>query len=138
MSDYTPPLTDMRFVLHEMIGLERITALTGCEQVGRELVDAILDEAGKFARDVLAPLNRIGDTQGSKLVDGAVSTPSGFRDAYQQFIAGGWSALTGDPNHGGQGLPAIVSAPVQEMWNAANMGFALCPLLSVGAIEALS
>jgi acyl-CoA dehydrogenase len=138
MTDYTPPLADMRFVLHEMIGLERITALPGCEQVGQELVDAILDEAGKFARDVLAPLNRVGDTEGSRLVDDVVRTPTGFRDAYQQFIAGGWSALTGDPEHGGQGLPAIVSAAVQEMWNAANMGFALCPLLTVGAIEALS
>jgi acyl-CoA dehydrogenase len=138
MSDYTPPLADKRFVLHEMIGLERITALPGCEHVGPELVDAILDEAGKLARDVLAPLNRIGDTQGSTLVDDVVRTPAGFRDAYRRFIAGGWSALSGDPDHGGQGLPAIVSAAVQEMWNAANMGFALCPLLSVGAIEALS
>jgi acyl-CoA dehydrogenase len=138
MSDYTPPLADMRFVLHELIGLERIAALPGCEQVGRELVDAILDEAGKFARDVLAPLNRVGDTEGSTLADNAVRTPTGFRDAYRQFIEGGWSALTGDPDHGGQGLPSVVSAAVQEMWNAANMGFALCPLLSVGAIEALS
>ena len=138
MTDYKPPLADMRFVLHELIGLERIAALPGCEQVDRDLVDAILDEAGKLARDVLAPLNKVGDTEGSRLVDGAVRTPTGFRDAYQQFIAGGWSALTGDPDHGGQGLPAIVSAAVQEMWNSANMGFALCPLLSVGAIEALS
>ncbi|HET6237083.1 MAG TPA: acyl-CoA dehydrogenase C-terminal domain-containing protein [Acetobacteraceae bacterium] len=138
MSDYQPPLADMRFVLHELIGLERIAALPGCEQVDRDLVDAILDEAGKLARDVLAPLNKVGDTEGSRLLDGAVRTPSGFRDAYQQFIAGGWSALTGDPDHGGQGLPAVVSAAVQEMWNSANMGFALCPLLSVGAIEALS
>jgi alkylation response protein AidB-like acyl-CoA dehydrogenase len=138
MSDYAPPLSDIRFVLHELIGLDNIAALPGCEQVGRELVDAILDEAGKFARDVLAPLNRVGDTEGSKLVNDAVRTPSGFRDAYRQFIAGGWSALTGDPDHGGQGLPAVVSAAVNEMWNSANMGFALCPLLSVGAIEALS
>jgi 3-(methylsulfanyl)propanoyl-CoA dehydrogenase len=138
MSDYTPPLTDMRFVLHELVGLERIAALPGCGQVERDLVDAILDEAGKFARDVLGPLNRVGDTEGSRLADDAVRTPAGFRDAYRQFADGGWSALTGDPDHGGQGLPVVVSAAVQEMWNAANMGFALCPLLSVGAIEALS
>ena len=138
MSDYTPPLADMRFVLHELVGLERIASLPGCEQVGRELVDAILDEAGKLARDVLAPLNRGGDTEGSRLVDDAVRTPTGFRDAYRQFVDGGWSALTGDPDHGGQGLPSIVSAAVQEMWNSANMGFALCPLLSVGATAALS
>ena len=138
MSEYTPPLADMRFVLHELVGLDRITALPGCEQVNADLVDAILEEAGKFASDVLAPLNRVGDTEGSKLVDGAVCTPPGFRDAYQQFIASGWNALTGDPEFGGQGLPAVVSAAVQEMWNAANMGFALCPLLSFGAVEALS
>ena len=132
MTDYVPPLADMRFVLHELIGLERIAALPGCEHVGRELVDTILDEAGKFARDELAPLNRVGDTQGSRLVHDAVHTPPGFRDAYHQFIAGGWTALTGDPDHGGHGLPALVSAAVQEMWNAANMGFALCPLLEHG------
>src|ERR1700722_8711552 len=114
MTDYKPPLADMRFVLHELIGLERIAALPGCEQVDRDLVDAILDEAGKLASDVLAPLNKVGDTEGSRLIDGAVRTPTGFRDAYQQFIAGGWSALTGDPDYGGQGLPAVVSAAVQE------------------------
>src|SRR5580693_2666909 len=135
MSDYTPPLADMRFVLHELVGLDRISVLPGCEQVNADLVDAVLEEAGKFASDVLAPLNRVGDTEGSKLVDGAVRTPAGFRDAYQQFVAGGWNALTGDPEFGGQGLPTVVSAAVQEMWNAANMGFALCPLLSFGAVE---
>ena len=138
MSDYTPPLADIRFVLHELVGLDRITALPGCEQATPDLVDAILEEAGKFAADVLAPLNRTGDTEGSRLADGAVRTPTGFRDAYQQFIAGGWNALTGDPEYGGQGLPTLVSAAVQEMWNAANMGFALCPLLSFGACEALT
>jgi acyl-CoA dehydrogenase len=138
MTEYTPPLADMRFVLRELIGLDRITALPGCEQVNAELVDAILEEAGKFARDVLAPLNRVGDREGSRLVDGAVRTPTGFRDAYRQFIEAGWTALTGDPDYGGQGLPLLVSAAVQEMWNAANMGFALCPLLSFGAVEALA
>ena len=81
MSDYTPPLTDMRFVLHELIGLERIAALPGCEQVGRELVDAILDEAGKFARDVLAPLNRVGDTEGGRRPGSATPTGSSSKAA---------------------------------------------------------
>jgi acyl-CoA dehydrogenase len=138
MSDYTPPLADMRFILHELVGLDRIAALPGCEQVNAELVDAILEEAGKLARDVLAPLNRVGDTEGSRLVDGAVRTPAGFADAYRQFVEGGWNALVGDPDYGGQGLPTVVSAAVQEMWNAANMGFALCPLLSFGAVEAVT
>lgn len=75
MSDYTAPLADMRFVLHELVGLDRITVLPGCEQVNADLVDAVLEEAGKFATDVLAPLNRVGDTEGSKLVDGSVRTP---------------------------------------------------------------
>jgi alkylation response protein AidB-like acyl-CoA dehydrogenase len=138
MTDYTPPLADMRFVLMELVGLDRIAMLPGCEHVTPDLVDAILQEAGRFAREVLAPLNRPGDMQGSRLTDGTVRTPDGFRDAYRQFIAGGWTALTGDPDHGGQGLPTAISAVVQEMWNSANMGFALCPLLSFGALEALT
>jgi 3-(methylthio)propanoyl-CoA dehydrogenase len=137
MTDYTPPLADMRFVLRELVGLDRIIALPGCEHVTPELVDAVLEEAGRFAREVLAPLNRVGDKQGSCLIDGAVRTPEGFRDAYRRFAEGGWTALTSDPEYGGHGLPTVISAAVQEMWNSANMGFALCPLLSFGALEAV-
>ena len=137
MTDYAAPVRDMRFVLQELVGLDRIAALPDCESLTPDLVDAILDEASKFAGEVLGPLNKPGDQVGSTWDDGAVSTPAGFRDAYAQFVAGGWNALGGDPDYGGQGLPAVLSTPVKEMWNAANMSFALCPLLTTGAIEAL-
>ena len=103
---YAAPIKDMRFVLQQLVGLERVAALPGCEHVGTELTDAILEEAGKFAADVLAPLNRTGDTQGARHANGAVTTPDGFKNAYAQFVAGGWNALACDPDHGGEGLPA--------------------------------
>jgi 3-(methylthio)propanoyl-CoA dehydrogenase len=137
MSTYFAPLRDMQFVLHELIGLEEIARLPGCEEVTRDLVDAILDEAGKLARDVLAPLNKQGDVQGCTLKNHVVTTPDGFKRAYGQFIEGGWNMLPCDPDYGGQGLPAVMSTPVQEMWHAANMAFALCPMLTLGAIEAI-
>lgn len=134
---YAAPLRDMRFILRDLIGLDRVAALPGCEQVSPELVDAILEEAGKFASDVLEPLNFPGDRQGCKLHGGVVTTPDGFRGAYQKFIEGGWAALAGDPEFGGQGLPSVISAAVSEMWDSANMAFGLCPLLTRGAVEAL-
>jgi 3-(methylthio)propanoyl-CoA dehydrogenase len=137
MSAYSAPLRDMQFVLHELIGLEEIARLPGCEEVTGDLVDAILDEAGKLARDVLAPLNKQGDVQGCTLKNHVVTTPDGFKRAYGQFIEGGWNMLPCDPDYGGQGLPAVMSTPVQEMWHAANMAFALCPMLTHGAIEAI-
>ena len=134
---YTPPVREMRFVLEELIGLDRVSALPGCDQVTPDLVGAVLDEAAKFARDVLSPLNPTGDKQGCRWHDGEVSTPDGFADAYKRFVEGGWNALGGDPEFGGQGLPAAVATAVDEMWNASNLSFALCPLLTNGAIEAL-
>ena len=135
---YAAPLKDMRFVLRNLVGLDRVAALPGCEHVGQELADAILEEAGKFAADVLAPLNRIGDQQGARYSNGAVTTPDGFKDAYGQFVAGGWNALACDPDYGGQGLPAAIATPVEEMWQSANLSFGLCPLLTRGAVEALT
>jgi alkylation response protein AidB-like acyl-CoA dehydrogenase len=137
MTDYVAPVRDMRFVLNELAGLDRIAALPGCESMTPELVDAILDEAAKFAGEVLGPLNRTGDTEGNVLDGDVVRTAPGFRDAYAQFVAGGWNALGCDPDYGGQGLPMVLATAVKEMWNAANMSFALCPVLTSGAIEAL-
>ena len=134
---YTPPRKDMQFVLHELVGLGAVSSLPGCEEVTPDLVDAILDEAGKLAGDVLAPLNWSGDQQGAKWHDGAVTTPDGFKQAYRQFVEGGWNQLRCEPEYGGQGLPALVSTPVEEMFGAANMAFSLCPLLTQGAIEAI-
>jgi 3-(methylthio)propanoyl-CoA dehydrogenase len=138
MSIYRAPLADMHFVLNELAGLEAVARLPGCEEASPDTVAAILQEASRFATDVLDPLNRAGDLEGSKRQpDGSVTTPKGFKEAYRQFIDNGWNGLTKPTAYGGQGLPQLVSTPVEEMWHAANMAFDLCPLLTQGAIEAL-
>ena len=101
---YTAPIEDMRFVINDVVDLAAISDLPGCEEVGADLVEAILEEAGKFAAGVLAPLNRVGDTQGSRLENGVVRTPDGFGEAYQQFVAGGWNSITFPTDFGGQEL----------------------------------
>jgi len=138
VTDYAAPLADIRFQLSEIADLAEIATLPDCEQATPDLVDAILEEAAKLAGDVLAPLNRIGDEEGSTLENGVVRTPAGFKEAYRHYVEGGWNALPFAPEHGGQGLPLALATAVLEMWNAANMGFALCPLLNVGAVEALT
>ncbi len=138
MSTYTAPLKDMQFAIAEFAGLGGISALPGCEEVNAELVEAVLTEAGKFARDVLDPLNRSGDRQGASWRDGVVAAPDGFKEAYAQFIAAGWNGLAADTAFGGQGLPHCVALPLQEMWNSANMAFCLCPMLTTGVQEALT
>jgi len=137
MSTYQAPLKDMKFVLHELAGLEEVAKLPGYAEASPDTVEAILEEAAKFATGVLDPINYSGDQEGSKWADGSVRTPKGFRDAYKQFCEGGWNALPFEAEWGGQGLPRLVSTPVQEMWKSANLSFSLCPLLTQGAIEAL-
>ena len=137
MSTYTAPLQDMQFVIKDLVGLADITAMPACAEVTEDLVDAVLDEAAKFAAGVLDPLNRAGDKEGAKLADAKVTSSPGFKAAYRQFIAGGWNGLSGEPAYGGQGLPHVVAMPVQEMWNSANMAFCLCPMLTSGVLEAL-
>ncbi|HEV8108203.1 MAG TPA: acyl-CoA dehydrogenase [Burkholderiales bacterium] len=138
MSTYAAPLKDMRFVLNELAGLSEVARLPGYEEATPDTVDAILEEAARFASGVLDPLNRSGDQEGSKWSDGEVRTPKGFRDAYRQFAEGGWNALPFEPDWGGQGLPKLVATPVDEMWTSANMSFSLCPLLTQGAVHALA
>jgi alkylation response protein AidB-like acyl-CoA dehydrogenase len=138
MSAYAAPLKDMRFVLNELAGLSEVASLPGCEEATPDTVDAILEEAARFASGVLDPLNRSGDEEGSNWSDGEVRTPKGFRDAYRQFAEGGWNALPFEPDWGGQGLPKLVATPVDEMWTSANMSFSLCPLLTQGAVHALA
>src|SRR3990172_4490071 len=137
MAEYIAPIRDMQFVLNELVGLENVSRLPGYEEVTGDLVDRILEESGRFASEVLAPLNQSGDKEGSSFENGAVRTPAGFREAYRQFTEAGWNALQFPAEFGGQGLPRIVSTPVTEMWKSANMAFSLCPLLTGGAIEAL-
>jgi alkylation response protein AidB-like acyl-CoA dehydrogenase len=138
MSTYRAPLAEMHFVLHELAGLEQVAQLPGFEEAAPDVVAAILDEAAKFAAEVLDPLNRPGDREGARrLDDGSVRTPAGFKEAYARFCENGWNGLTKNPEFGGQGLPHVVSAAVEEMWHASNLAFDLCPLLTQGAIEAI-
>ncbi|WP_085584014.1 acyl-CoA dehydrogenase [Thalassospira mesophila] len=139
MTDYSPPLDDIRFVLHHIIGLETVSALPGHADATADTVDAILEEAGKLATSQLAPLNRVGDLQGAQLLpDGTVKTPNGWQEAYRQFQNDGWQGISASTEHGGMGLPVLVGAAVGEMWHSANMAFALCPMLTAGAIELLT
>jgi alkylation response protein AidB-like acyl-CoA dehydrogenase len=138
MSAYVAPIADMKFVLEELAGLGEVAKLPGYEEATPDLVDAVLSEAGKFAAGVLAPLNAPGDIEGAKWNNNyTVTMPAGFKQAYGQFVEGGWNALAFEEEFGGQGLPRLISTVVQEMWKASNMAFSLCPLLTQGAIEAL-
>ncbi|MCB2099163.1 MAG: acyl-CoA dehydrogenase [Parvularculaceae bacterium] len=137
MSDYAPPIADMRFAATKLAGFSEIAAMSA-DDLNEELLASIFEEGGKFAAGVLAPLNRVGDRQGSKLVNGAVKTPDGWRDAYQRFVEGGWNAVPFDPEFGGQGLPWLVATALFDLWHSSNMAFALCPMLTQAAVEAVS
>jgi len=138
MTSYDAPLADMRFLLRELGLLNLVNGLPGLEEATGELVDAVLEEASKLARDKLAPINHAADLAGgSKLDNGVVRTPDGWKDAYDAFVEGGWNAVPFDPDFGGQGLPWLVAIALQEMWQSANMSWALCPLLTQGAVELL-
>jgi alkylation response protein AidB-like acyl-CoA dehydrogenase len=138
MSDYRAPVADMRFALNDVIGIAEIARLPGYKEATADLVDAVLDEAAKLAGEVIGPLNRVGDQQGSVLENGVVRTPDGFRDAYRKFVEGGWNSVPFSPEIGGQGLPWTLSTAITEMWDAANTAWALCPMLTAGAVDALS
>jgi acyl-CoA dehydrogenase len=127
----------MQFVINEIAGMESVVALPNYEEATPDLVDAILEEAGKFAEGILAPINFSGDQEGCHWKEGAVTTPKGFKEAYKGFVENGWGSLSCSQEFGGQGLPRLLSTAVREMWNASNMAFSLCPLLTQGAIEAL-
>ncbi|MDA0995157.1 MAG: acyl-CoA dehydrogenase [Proteobacteria bacterium] len=137
MAEYVPPLKDMRFALRELAGLDRILALSAFADVDVGTVDQVLEEAGRFASDVLAPLNVPGDHAGCHVENKAVVVAGGFADAYQQFVDNGWQSLPATTEYGGTGLPELTGAVAVEMWQSANMSFALCPLLTAGAIVAL-
>jgi alkylation response protein AidB-like acyl-CoA dehydrogenase len=138
MAEYQAPLKDMQFVLKHVVGLDQVNTLPGWEDVTEDVVDAILEEAGKLASEVLSPLNATGDRAGAKWKDGAVTMPAGFKAAYQQYVQAGWGNIMSPPEFGGQGLPHLIATPVEEMWGAANLAFKLCPMLTQGAIEAIS
>ena len=138
MSRYAAPLREMRYVLYDVLqGESFFRTLPGAEHANRELVDAVLDEAARFNEQILAPLNKSGDQEGCHWNAGVVTTPKGFKEAYAQFIDGGWSGLTAPEAYGGQHLPEIVGAIVKEMIDSANLSWGTYPLLSHGATEAL-
>ena len=137
MTGYIPPTQDMMFTLETVAGLSDVAAHFG-GNAAPDLVAQILDEAGKLASEVLAPLNVPGDRTGSKLENGVVRTPAGFKDAYKTYVDGGWNGLPFDPEFGGQDLPWLVTTAVQEMWQSANLSWTLGPLLTTAAVEALT
>jgi 3-(methylthio)propanoyl-CoA dehydrogenase len=137
MHDYQAPLADMKFVLRELVDFGLLAQLPGFEEFTLDVADAVLDEGAKFASLVLSPLNRSGDSEGVRWADGEVLTAAGWRQAYAQFVADGWSGLSCPSEFGGQNLPRALSALVEEMWNGANVAFALCPMLTRGAIDSI-
>jgi alkylation response protein AidB-like acyl-CoA dehydrogenase len=140
MATYTPPLRDMQFVLHELLNVtDELKLLPRHADIDADTLNAVLEEGGKFAAEVLAPLNLSGDIEGCVLdkATHAVHTPQGFKDAYAQYVEGGWPALSTDPAYGGQGLPLVVNQCMYEMMNSANQAWTMYPGLSHGAYECL-
>ena len=134
---YTAPIKDMLFVMKELANLEQIATLPGFEDANLDTAQAVLEESAKLCGEVLAPLNVEGDRNPSSWKDGVVTATPGFRDAFRQFAEGGWQGVQHPVDYDGQGLPKLIATPCVEMLNASNLSFALCPLLTDGAIEAL-
>jgi alkylation response protein AidB-like acyl-CoA dehydrogenase len=137
MATYKAPLREMRFVLHELLGIDETAKLAGYGEATADVIDAILDEGAKLCEGEIFPLNRTGDEEGCHYENGVVRTPKGFKEAYKLFIDGGWSALSCDPEYGGQGLPKYVGLVVEEMICSANISFGMYPGLSIGAYNAI-
>jgi len=140
MPAYNPPLRDMQFVIHEVLGaVDELKQIPAYADLDADTVNAVLEEGGKFASQVLAPLNLVGDVQGCVLNKETheVKTADGFKEAYKQYIENGWSALSADPEWGGQGLPQLVNQAIYEMNNSANQAWTMYPGLSHGAHAAL-
>ncbi|AFV85944.1 MULTISPECIES: acyl-CoA dehydrogenase [Alteromonadales] len=137
MSQYQPPVLDAKFVLDQLIGFDGLCEKLQLEDINIDLADAVLEEAGKLSSEVFAPLNWDTDQNPAQWADNAVTESPGLKEAYQQFVDNGWSTLTAPEEFGGQNLPQVLGTAVSEMWQASNMAFALCPLLSIGSVEAL-
>lgn len=134
---YAPPIAEQRFVLETIARIDELAGLPGFDAASPDLVDAILTEAGRLTSEVFAPLNTVGDKAGARAVDGVVTMPQGFQAAFDAYAAGGWIGVGAEPAFGGQGLPFVLASAVQEQLTSANMAFSLCPMLTLGAIEAL-
>ena len=139
MSHYTAPIEDMGFVLKEVVGLEKVCEEAGLDTSTVDIIETVLDAAGKLAKEEIEPINKPADLEGLKInSSGEVTTAKGFKEAYQHYVEGGWGSLQFDTAYGGQGVPFVVAASVQEMWHSANMSWGLCPLLTQGAVEAIT
>jgi alkylation response protein AidB-like acyl-CoA dehydrogenase len=137
VSEYQAPLADIDFVLDSIVDLTSISKLNGYQHADPDTVSGVLAEAGRFFAEVIAPTNRMGDLHGSRLVDGGVVTPDGFKDAYAKYVESGWAGVHSPEDWGGGGMPYSVGIAVQEMFKSANMALSLCPLLTQAAIDAL-
>lgn len=140
MPTYTPPIRDMQFVMNEILNVkDELAAIPKYNEVDQDTINAVLEEGGKFASEVAFPLNISGDQEGCKLdkTTHAVTTPKGFKEAYDKYVEGGWPALSGDPTYGGQGLPLVVNQCFYEMLNSANQAWTMYPGLTHGAHAAL-
>jgi alkylation response protein AidB-like acyl-CoA dehydrogenase len=139
MAEYIPPLRDITFVLEQVVDLDGLSKLEGYAHADPDTVLGVIEESGRFTAEVVAPLNRVGDTVGSTLdADGDVTTPPGFKEAYRQYVDAGWGAVPFPAEFGGGGFPWLVAVVMQEMLASANMAFSLCPLLTQGAIDMLA
>ena len=134
---YQAPLRDLRFVLNELLGAERLASSPELADYSPDLADSVLSEAGRFAETVLEPLNQSGDREGAHWSADGVTAAKGFKAAYQQYVAGGWPQLGANPDFGGQRVPNVLGSAVRELWGSANLAFKLCPMLTIGAVEAL-
>lgn len=134
---YRAPLRELQFVIEELLGAAQLASCPGLAEYSDELAVSVLEEAARFAQSVLDPLNKPGDTAGARWTPDGVVTAPGFRDAYQQFAAGGWPQLGAPPEYGGQLAPQVLATAVQEFWASANLAFKLCPMLTHGAVHAL-
>jgi alkylation response protein AidB-like acyl-CoA dehydrogenase len=138
MAEYTAPLRDMRFVLEHLVDLESVASLPGFEHVDADSVYSVLEENARFMEDLVAPLNRVGDVQGSvRNEDGSVTTPEGFKEAYKAYVDAGWNGVGFPAEYGGGGFPWLVGVAMQEILTSANMAFSMCPLLNQGAVDML-
>jgi len=137
MTEFIPPLETLRSQLNHVAKTHGVFQLDAFSEVGEDLAEAVLDEAGKFAQRILAPINQVGDEKGAVCKDGQVIVPEEFVDAYRQFVENGWPSLAGNPEIGGQGLPEVLVTGVYELFSAANLAFTLCPKLTQGGINAI-
>jgi 3-(methylsulfanyl)propanoyl-CoA dehydrogenase len=135
---YRAPLRDIEFVLHELIGADAISGCDGFEEYSVDVANSVLEEAARFAETVLEPLNQPGDREGAHWSETGVRAPAGFKEAYRQYVDGGWPRLGASPEYGGQAVPQMLATAVQEIWSSANLSFELCPMLTQGAAHALA